>query len=114
MTYQTITQSTRDEVLQDRVTAAALKESYAGGPEFSQSSFGAQLQRNPQLALNYFMWPTAVEYESAYEYAVNSDNQNPGGDTGVITDANLQAVVQTHWPLDAVVVPQPEMFPPES
>ena len=59
MSYQTITQSTQRRTLQDRVTAAAMKESYAGGPEFSESSFGAQLQRNPPLALNYFMWPTS-------------------------------------------------------
>jgi hypothetical protein len=65
------------------------------------------------LALNYFMWPTSVEYEDPYEYALNTDNPNPGGDVGVITDANLQAVVQLHWPMDGVPLPQPELFPPE-
>ena len=54
-----------------------------------------------------------MEYEAPYEYAINTDNANPGGDTGVITDANLQAVVQLHWPRDGVPLPQTEMFPPE-
>lgn len=115
MSYETITRSTIDKALQDRVTAAAMKESYAGGPEFSGSQFGAQLQRNPMLALNYFMWPVCIEYEDAYEYALNIDppNPNPGGDVGVITDANISASVQVHWPRDPVVIPQTEMFPEE-
>jgi len=113
MSHESITQSTRDTALQDRVTAAALKESYGGGPEFSQSSFGAQLQRNPMLALNYFMWPVAIEYEDAYKYALDMNNDDPGGDEGVITDANISASIQVHWPKDGVPLPQPELFPPE-
>ena len=106
MSYQSITQCTRDQTLQDRVTAAALKEAIAGGDEFSNSAFAEQLQRSPILALNYFMWPTAIDNEAAYSYAVDVGNENPGGDTGVITDANIQAVVQTYWPPDAVNMPQ--------
>jgi hypothetical protein len=105
MSYQSITASTLDKALQDRVTAAALKEAIAGGDEFSETSFAEQLQRNPILALNYFMWPTAIDNEDAYEYAVETGNQNPGGDVGVISDANLQSVVQTYWPPDAVNLP---------
>ena len=110
MTYQTINTCTQDKELQDRVTAAAMKESYAGGPEFSDSAFAAQLQRNPPLALNYFMWPIAIDNEADYAYAVDTGHENPGS-ADVINDAKLQAGIQTHWPQDAVTVPQPEMFP---
>ena len=110
MSHESITQSTRDTALQDRVTAAALKESYGGGPEFSQSSFGAQLQRNPMLALNYFMWPVAIDNEADYAYALDTNHENPGS-ADVINDAKLQAGVQTHWPKDAVPEPQAPSFP---
>jgi hypothetical protein len=107
MSYTTITQSTQDSALQDRVTAAAMREAYSGADEFSKSTFGFQLQRTPSLALNYFMWPTAIDYEVEYAYAVGANNENPGGDPGVISDANIQAVVQLNWPKD--VVPEPQM-----
>ncbi len=113
MSNQSVTICTQDTVLQDRVTAGAMRESYSGGDEFSKSAFAAQLQRTPGLALNYFMWPVAIDYEEAYEYALNTDNPSPGGDVGVISDGNIQAVVQLNWPRDAVQVPQTEMFPPE-
>lgn len=113
MSYQSITICTRDQALQDRVTAAALKESYAGGPEFSQTTFATQLQRNPPLALNYFMWPIAIANEADYAYALDTNNENPGGDTGVIGDDEIQSGIQANWPQDQVPVPQPEMFPPE-
>lgn len=116
MSYATITQCTRDTVLQDRVTAAALKEAIAGGDEFGETAFAEQLQRSPILALNYFMWPTAIDNEAAYAYAVETDNPNPGGDVGVISDANLQSVVQTYWPHDAIPMPSslnPVIPPPE-
>lgn len=111
MSYTTITQSTRDTALQDRVIAGAMKEAYAGADEFSDSVFGHQLQRNPTLALNYFMWPVAIDYEEQYSYAIDSNNENPGGDVGVITDANIQAVVQINWPRDAVTEPQTPVIP---
>lgn len=113
MSYHSIHQCTEDVVLQERVTSGAMKEAYAGGDEFSQSNFGFQLQRNPALALNYFMWPTAIDYENEYAYAVDSGNPDPGGDVGVISDANIQAVVQLRWPKEQVVEPQPPLFPQE-
>lgn len=111
MSYTTITQATEDVALQDRVMAAGMKEAISGGPEFVLSDFGVQLRQVPHLALNYFLWPSAVQYETEYEYALNSENPNPGGDPTVITDANLQAVVQAWWPRQEVAVPQPPIFP---
>jgi hypothetical protein len=98
MSYTTITQATEDLALQNRIRAAAMKEAIAGAPEYADSEFGQQLRDAPSLALSRFLWPTAIDYETEYAYAVDADNPDPGGDPGVITDANLQAVVQTHWP----------------
>lgn len=111
MSYQTIYECTQDRALQDRVTAAGMKEAFAGGDEYKNSEFGRQLRTNPALALNTFMWPTAVDYETEYAYAVDVGNPNPGGDVGVISDANLQAVVQAYWPAEPVYEPQVPIFP---
>ena len=106
MSYTSIQAAVRDTALQDRVTAAGMKEAIAGGDEFKNSEFGAQLRGYPILALNTFMWPTAVDYEAEYSYAVDQGNPNPGGDVGVITDANIQASIQAHWPPDPAQIPQ--------
>jgi len=105
MSYITITQATRDEALRDRVTAGGMKEAVAGAPEFAETNFATVLKYTPSLALSYFLWPTAIDYETEYAYAVDSGNKNPGGDPGVISDANIQAVVQLNWPSDDELVP---------
>jgi hypothetical protein len=102
MTYQTLITCTQDPVLQQRVTAAAMKESYSGGPEFSESSFAAQLQQNPSLAMVTFMWPIAIDNEADYAYAIDTDHEAPGS-ADVINDAKLQAGVQAHWPEETTV-----------
>jgi len=109
MSYTTITTATRDEALQDRVLAAASKEAWAGGDEFKDSVYGERLRTYPQEALQTFMWAVAIDYEDEYEFALNADppNENPGGDPGVITDANIQAAIQAHWPLDPAILPLP-------
>jgi len=111
MSYTTITQASRDVALQDRVTAAGMKEA-VNSEVYKNTVFGEQIRRSPVLALNYFLWPTCTEYETEYEFAVNSDNPDPGGDVGVITDANIQAVVQEWWPQDQVPMPQPPVVQP--
>jgi hypothetical protein len=111
MSYTTITQCSRDVALQDRVTAAAMKEAIAS-PEYAMTPFAEQLRLYPPNALQQFMWPLSVDNEAAYEYAVDSDNPNPGGDEGVITDANIQAGIQQHWPNEVLPQPMPQ-FPTE-
>lgn len=114
MSYTTITQSVNDPALQNRVQAAAMKEAYAGGPEFSSSAFADTLKANPGLSFNYFMWPTGIDNETAYSYAIDQANPDPGGDPGVITDANIQAVVQKNWvpdPTPPVLNPLPAEVP---
>lgn len=112
MSYTTIMASTRDPALRDRVIAAAVKESYAGAPEFSDTAFATSIHLTPSLGLTFFLWPTCIDYEVQYAYAVDSDNPNPGGDVGVISDANIQAVVQLNWPPDGEPVP-PAPLPQE-
>lgn len=105
MTYTTINQCANDTAFQDRVVAGAMKEAIAGGPEFVLSDYGEQLRQFPAAAINTFMWPLSVDNEEAYEYAVGSENPDPGGDEGVITDLNIQAGIQKYWPREAIPTP---------
>jgi hypothetical protein len=105
MSYTSIQTAVRDTALQDRVTAGAMKEAIAGGPEFKDSAFGGQLRSNPILAVNTFMWPVCIDYEAEYEYALDGENPDPGGDPGVITDAMIGSAIQTHWPEDPANLP---------
>ena len=105
MSYTTIQAAVRDVALQDRVTAGAMKEAINGAPEYVDSEFGAQLRSYSLLAINTFLWPVAVQYETEYEFALNSDNPNPGGDPGVITDAMILSAIQAHWPLNPANIP---------
>jgi len=111
MSYTTITQASRDVALQDRVTAAGMKEA-VNSEVYKNTAFGEQIRRTPMLALNYFLWPTCTEYEDEYAFALGNDNPNPGADEGVITDANIQAVVQEWWPQDQVYMPQSPVVQP--
>ena len=113
MTYATINKcATGDVELQARVLAAASKEAWAGGPEFAESPYGERLRTYPHEAIGTFMWPIAIDNEADYEYAINSDNPNPGGDPGVISDAKLQAGIQAHWPTDTTVPLPTDMVGP--
>jgi hypothetical protein len=111
MSHETITISTRDTALQDRVMAAACKEAWAN-VELSLTAYGERLRSYPTEALTTFMWPIAIDNEAAYEYAVNSNNENPGGDEGVITDAAISSGIQAHWPASAEVPLPTEMVGP--
>jgi hypothetical protein len=112
MSYTTITACTRDTDLQDRVLAAASKEAWAGGPEFAGSEYGERLRTYPTEALSTFMVAIAIDNEDAYEYAVNSNNEAPGLDPGVISDAAIQAGIQAHWPASATVPLPTDMVGP--
>lgn len=81
MSYNTIHQCANDEAFQARLMAAAAQEG----------------QENPEYAMSVLLrWPVSSlsDIEDAYEYAVNSDNPNPGGDDTVITDAQILSAVQ--------------------
>ncbi len=111
MSYATIHQSVNDQELIDRVVAAASKEAWAGGPEFSTSAYGERLRTYPEEAERTFMWAIGIDNEADYEYAVNNAHPNPGGED-VISDLKLQAGVQAHWPLDTTVPDPVPLVPP--
>jgi len=111
MTYATIHQATEDVALQERVTAGACKEAW-NSPEFSLTEYGERLRTYPQEAVVTFMWPVSIDYEAAYQFAVDGGTPNPGGDASVITDANIQSCIQAHWPRDTVVPLPPDMVGP--
>ena len=99
MSYTTITQCTRDPAFRDRVTAGAMKEAVAS-EVYSQTQFATQLLNTPDMAVHQFIWPLSIDNEADYQYAVDMNNPNPGADPGVISDAKIQAGIQTHWPPD--------------
>jgi hypothetical protein len=82
MSYTTIHQCASDPAFTDRLTAAAAQEG----------------QENPEYTMSVKLrWPVsaATDIAEAYEYALNSGNENPGGDPTVITDAMILAKVQS-------------------
>ena len=99
MSYTTITRAARDQALLDRIFAAVNKEAIAN-EELGASDFGRLVRQGTAAIQMLFSYPVAVDYEAEYEYAVNESNPNPGGDPGVITDANIGSAVQAHWPPD--------------
>ena len=105
MSYETITQSTRDGALRDRITAAIGKETFAN-PAFGDTAAGANVkQYGPTSILEQLIWPCCIDFEADYAYAVESGNPNPGGDPGVIGDDEIGSAVQVHWPPDPEPAP---------
>jgi hypothetical protein len=111
MSHATITASTKDQALLDRIQAAACKEAW-NSVVYSETAYGERLRTWPEEALRTFTWPVCIEYEAPYEYALNSNNPDPGGDPTVITDANITSSVQAHWPRDVEVPLPPDMVAP--
>lgn len=99
MSYLSITQSTRDANLRDRVQAAMSKEAWHN-PELSQTDLGQAVRQASGFGLDSLLWPCCVDFEAAYEYALTADNPDPGGDPSVITDADILSAVQANWPLE--------------
>lgn len=104
MSYTTIHQCTEDVHFQERVTAGAMKEAIASDV-YSRTLFAEQLRTLPAAALNVFLWPLSVDNEADYQYAVETENPDPGGDPGVIDDAQIQAGIQHYWPDEILPVP---------
>jgi hypothetical protein len=81
MSYTTIHQCANDEAFQARLMAAAAQEGHD----------------NPEYAMSVLLrWPvsSSTDIADAYEFAVNSGNENPGGDPTVITDQQILSAVQ--------------------
>ena len=99
MSLTTITQSTQDDALRERLRASIAKESWAN-PLYGNTPTGQQVQAAwPNMQIEQqFLWPCCIDWEADYAYAVDNGNPNPGGDPGVIGDDEIQAGVQAHWP----------------
>lgn len=107
MSAETINRCALDFEFLGRITASIAKEVWAN-PTFGDTEWGARVKRyGPQQLQSYYIWPLAIDNEDAYEYAVNSNNPHPGLDPGVISDENISAGIQTHWPDDSTVPPPP-------
>lgn len=88
MSYTTIHQCANDEAFLARLAAASAQEGH----------------ENPDYAASVLLrWPVSAKTDiaEAYEFAVNSDNPNPGGDPTVITDQQILSAVQS------ILNPQP-------
>jgi hypothetical protein len=81
MSYNTIAACAADTAFFNRVTACAAQEGE---------------NQNPGYWTTQHIWEIASdsEIEASYEYAVNSDNPNPGGDDNAITDTQIKGKVQ--------------------
>ena len=100
MSLTTLHQSTQDVELSDRVVAAAFQEAWAND-ELGNTPYGQTLRNSGSsiTVTDVFLWPICIDNRDAYEYAVNSGNEHPGQDPGVISDAAISTAIQTYWPM---------------
>ena len=101
MSLTTIHQAANDRALQDRTTAGVWQEAISN-PTYGDTAFGQQVLTGTAPITMTFSYPVAVDNAAAYESAIVAGNPNPGGDPSVITDANITAAIQAHWPPDPV------------
>jgi hypothetical protein len=99
MSYNSLYTQVQDGVLMGRLNAAAMKEALAN-PTFGDTDFGRAITEGRANAVQVLAWPLCIDTEEQYEYALDQNNPNPGGDEGVITDAQIGSAVQVHWPPD--------------
>jgi len=107
----TIYQAANDPALIERVTAIAhqvrLTDATKADTDFGRSLVAAPPFSTAPSAVMPIMFPVAVDNEAAYESAVLAQRGCPGYDKDIITDANLQASVIAHWPMQNTVPPTP-------
>ena len=105
MSAETINRCALDYEFLGRINASIAKETWAN-PTFGDTGWGARVkQYGPNQLQSYFIWPLAIDNEDAYEYAVETGNEHPGLDRGVISDEALSTGIQTHWPDDSTLPP---------
>src|SRR3954470_21483528 len=99
MSYSSIFASTVDQPLVQRIEAAVAKEAFHN-EALGDTEAGRLVVEtgSPASVLGAFLWPCCVDFEAEYEFALNSGNENPGGDPAVISDAELLSSVQANWP----------------
>lgn len=98
MSASSISRAAQDQQLLARVNAIAHKEAQ-GNAQFGDTDFGRKLMQGMTDA-SPMMWAVAVDTEAAYESALVNGRGAPGHDIDIITDAQITAAVQAHWPTD--------------
>lgn len=98
MSLSSIQRAANDPDLVARVQASANQEAN-NNPNLSDTAYAQQLRSGVQT-VTPLMWSVAVDTEAAYESALVSGRGAPGHDVDVITDAQITAAVQAHWPPD--------------
>lgn len=106
MSYQMIYRSTQDFELVERIMACVTQEAW-NNPSFSTSDYAKSVKYESENSRK-MIWAVCIasDIAGAYEYAVNNNNPNPGGDPAVITDGMILANVQAKWPFDYVAPAQ--------
>lgn len=98
MSYNTLTEQTRDEALTDRITAAVTQEAWEN-PGVADSSY-AQAVRAGAYNAGQLVWPVCIATEDAYASALAGGVPDPGADEAVVSDGMILAAVQASWPPD--------------
>ena len=97
MSYNSLAAQVQDIALIRRIDACAHQEAIENSAA-AESDYGAAVRANQVSPAATLGWAVCVATESEYEYALISENPNPGGDDTVITDAMILSAVQTNWP----------------
>lgn len=105
MSYSSITDSSRDQALIDRISAATVQEAWTNATVHDTPY--AEAVRLSWFNSTRMVWPVVIasDVAAAYESALAAGNPNPGGDPAVITDGMILANVQAKWPTEAEVPP---------
>ena len=91
-----------DPAMQQRVAAAIAQQHSIGLPCPSPEEVEGEAYRL-RLA-----WAASPQWAERYEYALNTDNPEPGTDPAVISDGDIVAWVQAQWPEQQEPTPLPE------
>jgi hypothetical protein len=100
MSYATMSQSSRDAALTDRITAATVQEAW-NNPALADNAYADNVRRSSANA-NVLWWPVVIasDVAAAYASALAAGNPDPGGDPSVVTDGMILGNVQAKWPDD--------------
>jgi len=105
MSQTSINQAANDVDLQIRVQSAAYAEAF-NNPDLEHNQFADQIRRG-YANLTGLYYAVAVSTEAAYETGLLNGRGAPGHDADIITDADIVAAIQMHWPQDPPQAPNP-------
>jgi hypothetical protein len=91
--YLAISQIAKDEYMQDRVKAAVTQQWHLGNIDLGISGNNAY-NVSLWVEANCYLWASSPSWGEKWAYALAANNQEPGKDEAVITDADILATVQ--------------------